>query len=93
MRYWTYSRNGTVSPNAFSGFIDPFQIKLDQDWDFKGEPVRLLDGDIFIGCVLLPEIQTSVDTLRALCGKGIELQEISMTGGILVNGICIINLA
>jgi hypothetical protein len=143
--HWAIISPGT---NGLSGFVDPFQIKLDTDWKFIGEPVKLLTSDTFIGCVRLPEIQASRDTLYRrfveasvtqgetslpythteagwscalwamreltkleeegsvqlglgrwsdapkfyvnVCGKGIKLQE--KTGGILVNGIRVINL-
>jgi hypothetical protein len=59
--YWTI----IIEPSAdeLSGFVHPFRIKLDPG-RFKGETVRVLDEDNFIGCVRLPEIQASVDTLR-----------------------------
>lgn len=41
----------------------PSELNLDPG-RFKGEAVRVLDEDNFIGCVRLPEIQASVDTLR-----------------------------
>jgi hypothetical protein len=136
------------STDELSGFVDPFQIKLDQHWQFKGEAVRFLDSDTFVGCVRLPEVQASVDTLRKrfaenppaqgntclpythtevgwscalwvmreltkleeedlvqlglaswsdapkfyvrVCGKGIELQ--GMNGGMLINGVRLIDL-
>ncbi|KIM75245.1 hypothetical protein PILCRDRAFT_827497 [Piloderma croceum F 1598] len=123
------------SADALSGF-------------FKSEAVRFPDEDNFVGCVRLPEVQASVDTLRErfaenpaaqgntylpythtekgwscalwvmreltkleeegliqlglaswsdvpkfyirVCDKGIELQE--MTGGMLVNGVRVIDL-
>ncbi|KIM71930.1 hypothetical protein PILCRDRAFT_804541 [Piloderma croceum F 1598] len=68
-QHWTDERGkfhwAIIAPgrDGLVGDVYPFQIKLDPTWQFSGRAVRLLSSGNFVGCVRLPAIYTSMETL------------------------------